>query len=375
MAYTTETKVYDRVGLSSSAIQSLSGKNSSEVTTLVDTKITDARDQIREDIGYPVRIVRELHYGDGDKNVFDLGPEDDPYAEEGDYDPQNGLVEIYNAWFGRYKRRKPWPEDCDSFSENDSDSWTSSNATISDEGTIVIAGDYSIKAIVSAASGYAQYPDNDDTQYLDKKIDSFSDIFFWFRTSNASVTFTISLFDKDGNSDTQTFTVRQNNIGQYVWLDIDSFSGSIDWNNTRFQYLRISASASCTFYVDNLCFADGWSFTAPTGYFHVSVADNVSSESGPGEGFPFFLSYSYDPFLGTVPNKIAEATEWWTGVLLIDYMRGIRYEDTSFEVFGDTLELDTDSGREALIGIRTKMERMYFGCLKNWGGPNFGGMV
>jgi hypothetical protein len=148
--------------------------------------------------------------------------------------------------------------------------------------------------------------------------------------------------------------------------------GTIDWNTDRFQYWRLYVSGACTIYLDNFCFADSWAFTAPEGLFHVSVADNISNESPPGYGFPFHVTYSYDPFLASVPRNIAAAADFYVGVQIVDFLRGIRYEDTSFEVYGDTLELDTESGREALLGVRTKLEKKYWHSLGNWGPGSYG---
>jgi hypothetical protein len=194
MVYTTEASVYSRTGLSSAGIQKVSGKSLADVSTLIEGYISDAEKQIKEDIEYPIRIKQELHYGDGSKRWFELGPEDDPYAEEGDYDPEDGLLEVYSAWFGRAKMKKPYPEDCDTFT-NGVASISNSNATVTAETTIKVCGDDSIKAVFSAA-GYIQYP---STAYLDKDIDAFSDVFFWFRTTNRSITFTLRLYDKDGS--------------------------------------------------------------------------------------------------------------------------------------------------------------------------------
>ena len=100
MSYTTETAVYDRTGMSSANIQGLSGKDSSEVTTLVNGYISDAQDRIREDIDYPLVVYEEKHLGDGEKNTFKLGPQDERFMTLGDYDPTNNLIKIYNMSFG-----------------------------------------------------------------------------------------------------------------------------------------------------------------------------------------------------------------------------------------------------------------------------------
>lgn len=374
MPYTTESGVYDRTGFSTAKIQSMSGKAEAAVTTLVEGYISDAEAQIREDIGYPIRISEERHYGDGNKNAFELGPADDPFAEEGDYDPEDGLVKVYNAWFGKSKMRKPYPEDCELGTDLATASitdWGFSNATVSSEGTVKIAGTYSTKAIFSA-SGYIQYPDGTNESYLDKIVDAWTDLFFWVRNSDVTKTITVRIYDKDGNYAEQEITLRQNNVGQYVWLDLDQFTSPLDWDTTQIQYIRFYVSGACTIYVDNMCFADSWAFTAPAGLFHVSVADNISAEGAPSEGFPFYVSYGYDPFLASVPRYIKEAAEWMAGVYIIDYLRGIKYEDLDFEVYAETLEADTPFQRGGLLGVRTNMLKNYERCMRRWGGGSYG---
>jgi len=368
MAYTTESKIYDRTGMSSSNIQTLSGKTETEVSTLISGFISDAENKIREDINYPIVIHNELHLGDGNKNIFKLGPRDEDYLTLGDYDPTDGLVKVYNAAFGGTRKQRPWPEDCDEWTENTSSDWTGSNVTITDESSIKKAGSYGLKMVFSA-SGNAYYPSTKD---LDTIIDTYDDLFFWMRVSTLTPTITIRLYDKDGNYEEETISLRQAGVGQYIWLDIDELTDTIDWDDTPLQYVEVRANGACTIYLDNMCFADGWSFTAPEGLFHVSVADNISSETAPSENYPFSVTYGYDPFLASTPSYISEAAEWLCGIYIIDYLRGIRYRQTSFEVFGETLELDQDSSREGLLGVRTYMLKNYWRCLKNWGGASYG---
>jgi hypothetical protein len=370
LVYTTETAVYDRTGFNSSTIVTLSGKSTADVTTLVNGYIADAQDRIRLDIEYPIQIRNERHLGNGYKKDFDLGPEDDPYGFESDYDPENGLIEIFSLKTAGIKRLKPYPEDCELGTDTYTD-WGESNAIVSEDSTIKIHGDHSIKAELTG-SGYIQYPNGSTVSYLDKIIDPYSDLFFWARTNDKTQTFEVRLYDTDGNYAYETFTFRQNDVGQYFWLDLDTFHGAFDWENHYIQYIRFYVSGVCNFYVDNLCFADDWAFTKPLGTLHISVADNISGEAAPSENYPFYVSYSYDPFLASVPGVIAEAAEWMTGIYIIDYLRGIRYRKTSFEVFGTTLELDMDQSREALMAVRSKFEKSYWECLRNWGPGSYG---
>lgn len=370
MVYTTESSVYDLTGFSSTIIQNITGKSSAEVTTLISGFITKAEARIKEDIEYPIRISRERHLGDGSKNRFDLGPEDDPYGTEGDYDPLNCVLEIYSVRFGKDRKRKPYPEDCDLGTESIS-GWAYSNASVAVNTSNDVNGTNAI-ACTFSSSGYVQYPDGNTVGYLDKIIDQYSDLFFYIKCSDISKNITIRIYDKDGNYAYEEISLRQNNVGQYIWLDLDTFSDKLNWDITEIQYIRFYVDGACTVYIDNMCFTDSWAYSVPSGILHVSVADNISSESPPSENYPFYVDYSYDPFLSSVPTTIAEAAGWLTGIYIIDHLRGVRYLANSFEIFGDTLELDTDQSREGLLGVRTKMLNNYWACLKNWGYGSYG---
>jgi len=371
MAYTTEDGVYSRTGFNSSSIQVVTEKSEAEVTILVDGFISDAQEDIRSEIGYPIVINEERHYGDGNKNIFDLGPEDDAFAEEGNYDPENNVIEVYNAWFGSFKKKKPYPENCELGTEDLASSW-SGNSTITEDTTHQVHGSNCIKVVFDSSNQYAQYPDGSTTVYLDKIVDTWSDLFFYVKATNASATFTIRLYDKDGNYAEETFTLRQANVGQYIWLDLDSFDTVLDWDDVRVQYIRIYSDTACTIYLDNVCFSDSWAFSAPSGKFHVSVADNISSERSPSGGFPFFVTYSYDPFLASVPRNIKGAAECLAGVYLITHLRGTKYQELDFEVWNETMEADTPFQRGGMLGIKTSLEKEYARLMRKWSGGSYG---
>ena len=374
--YTTETKVYNRTGFNSETIVTLSGKTIAEVTTLVEGFISDAQNKLREDVEYPIRIRNEVHYADGQNNVFDIGPEDDPFGNEGDYDPINGLIEMYNCKAAGMKVIKPHPEDCDEWTEYASAAigtyWSGTGVTITSESSTKAAGSYGVKMVFST-SGTVQYP---ISQNIDLLINSWKYIFFWVRSSDITKSLKLRLYTKDGTYMEEDITLRQSNVGQYYWIRISAMDNVsfINWgdNVTRLQYIKFVSDGSCTIFIDNFCLSDGWAYTAPSGLLHVGKADNVTGEGPPSQGYPYVIDYSYDPFLNSVPGIMGEACEWLVGVYIIDYLRGIRYRKTSFEVFGSTLELDTDASREGLMGVRTYMMKNYWECLRNWGRGSYG---
>lgn len=372
--YTDEQGVYDTTGFSSDIIQELSGLSAADVTTLVGGWIADATEDIEEDIRLPYIIRKELHLGDGDNNQFDLGPYDDLHATIGDYDPADCLSKVHEVWFGSNKMKRPYPLDCElgtDIATPTSSGWTYSAATVTAESTIKAAGSYSVKAVFSGA-GYIEYHSSHN---LEKNIDMYSDVFFWLRISSTSAVVTLRLYDKDGNYTEETVSSRQASVGQYHWIDIDTMTdglGDIDWDDDLLQYYRVYVSGACTLYLDNLCFADNWAFTAPVGILHTSVADNISGESPPSEGYPIYATYSYDPFLASTPSNIKEACEWLSGIKAIEYLRGIKYSETDFRLKTDSMEPDTPMQKSGVLGLRDKWLQNYERCLKNYGGGSYG---
>lgn len=374
--YTTEDGVYHTTGFSSEVIQTLSKLAAAEVTTLVEGWISDAEDEINADVGFPDTIRKELHFGDGDSNDFDLGPQDEHYVSLGDFDPTGGVSEIYEMIFGGEKMLRPYPHDCDEFTEFATTllaaaAWNGSNATVTAETTEKVAGSYGIKAVFTG-SGYIQYP---KTGYINRSIDMFTDFFCWLETTDKTAVITVRLYDKDGNYKEETITPNFNSFGEYHWLDIDSFTdggGGIDWFSSNLQYIRIYVDKVCTIYVDNLCFADSWSFTAPLGKFHTSIAENITGETGPGYGYPFVVTYGYNPALPNVPGNIKKACEWLVGIYAIEYLRGIKWAEIDFRLMADSLEPDTPMQKSAMLGLRDKWLQNYQRCLTRYGGKSYG---
>ena len=153
MTYTTESAIYNTTGFSSSIIQTLSGKTSGDVTTLISTFISDAENEINEEVGAPYVIRDELHLGDGMNNIFELGPQDERFGITLDgYDPSNGLVSIRNVKFARFKKLNPYPINCELGTEqSNTTGWTGSGVTISSDTATETAGTSCIKGIFTVA--------------------------------------------------------------------------------------------------------------------------------------------------------------------------------------------------------------------------------
>ena len=322
MPYTTEDGVYETTGFSSEIIQEVLEVDITEVTSLVSGWISDSEGKLKDDTYAPYVIRKELHLGTGYDNQFLLGPQDEEYSTTAGYDPEDGLEQIHDVWFSRFKKKRPYPVGCDIDGDLATVTGWSGTATPANNTVYQVQGTNCVAITYTGGGEYVQYPDGTNISYLDRHIGSYGYIFFYLR-SNAVVTFTLRLYDTDGNYEEQTFSPRQANVGQYFWLHRDTLTGSISWSNssTRLQYFRIYADGACIVYLDNFCFADDWAYTAPAGTLHIAKADNISSSGFPSENYPYYATYSYDPFLASVPSTIKEAVECLVGVAIIDHLR------------------------------------------------------
>ncbi len=368
--YATESKVYSVSGFTSTKIQAITGKSQAEVTTLINDFLHDANDAIQDEIKKPITIKEELHYADGEKNIFDLGTEDE--ENNFNFNIDGCLEKIINCWFDQEKKLRPYPTDCDSLTESTASSFGVSNATVTDESTIVKCGTKSIKSVFTA-SGYIEYP---SAKTLNLNIDVYDYVSFWIYSSNASVTFTLKLYDKDGNNNEQSFTVDKANVWYDIHIKIDSFDTfNVNWEDVKLYYWRLYANNACTVYIDGFNFNDEWSFVAPSGKLVISV-DTTHGDQPPAEDYPFYISYTYDPFKSSVPQSINEACACLAAIALIDHLRGNRYIDTHFDLEMETVNVDEDTGRpQGLLAVRSMLEKRYDKAMARYGSSGSYGVI
>lgn len=366
--YCSRQDVYDVTGITEDNIESLSGRSEAEVQSLVDKYIAKAESTIKNWIGIPITIRKETHLGDGEKFEFELGPEIDEEVGFLIFDPSDCVEHVYAVYYQGKRKKLPYPKDCDSFTENTSSSYSASNCTLSDEETIVKAGDYSIKAVFSAAGSFL-YP---SSKNLAKNIDIYDYVVFRFRSSDKSAMFTFKLFDKDDNYNYKTFTVEKANIWYVIMLKIDEFDGDVDWEDELCYAFSIESDKACTVYFDNFAFAEGYAWTAPSGYIIIPY-DEDEDESPLPEGYELEVTYSFDPFKQTVPNEIQWACAELAGVYLIDFLRGIRDVDTQFVVESDTIE--PSEARNVLLARRTTLLNRAKEHVASYGYEYAGGVV
>jgi len=401
-SYAQEQAVYDETGMTSSFVQTYSGKSASEVTDLINSYLLTAESKVKQMIfkdNKGATIHGELHLGTGEDDEFDLGPEDEVYFT--DYDPKNCVENLFACYFNKERRKMPYPKDCDKFTERKS-LYTTSNIIITDDESTALtadasedaeyvkvnsvshltigdrvllkgdnyeewkevedidttnkyvyftvelrydyqynttgsnpnaklygpiyAGEKTLKCVASAA-GYIEY------KSFVKNIDIYDYTTFRIKCNDATVTFTLYLYDDGGNATTQTFTVTKADVPEIISLMIDEFSGSIDWNDIKCYGFRLAVNKACTFYFDNFSFNDEWSWSPIVGKFIVS---HTKDEEPPADRYPFYVTYKFDPFKQEIPECIKAATAQLAGVRLIDFLIGVRERDIAFEVEAET---------------------------------------
>ena len=364
MTYCSEEDVYNATGMNSSIVQELSGKTEQEVTSMINSFISQAEARIKRELKIPITIRKERHVGDGHIIIIPLGPQDDEFGIF-DYDPENKVEEVYAVYHGNRRVKLPYPKDCDELTEQTASSWTGSNATISDEQTEVKCGSYSIKIVFSSA-GEAKYPSSAN---LAKKIKPWKYIAFWFKSSDASVKFQLRLYDKDGNYEYHEFTVEKANVWYPIRLAVEDFTGSIDWAQERLYQIGIHADKACTVYFDNFNFNDGWWWSYPSGTINYGRKSDDKFSSGD----VVYVTYGYDPFKVSVPAEIQEACACLAGVKLIEYLIGARLRTTAFEVMSQTVEPPLD--KFTLENLRTRLIQRYERAMASFGYGFVGGLA
>jgi len=103
---------------------------------------------------------------------------------------------------------------------------------------------------------------------------------------------------------------------------------------------------------DNLNLNDEWFITTPQG---ILCIPRKSSDEPAGEGYPFHVTYSWNPYLHEVPEQLQEATAKMAAIKLLNYLTGIRQRDISFGGEGESAISRPD--RDQLYFTRSRIER------------------
>lgn len=368
--YCAWSDVLNYTGFDSDRIIELSIRhsNAAQVQALIEEFIKDATAEINSLLGINTTIRKEIHLGTGEDDVFTLGQED----EEGAYyhNIADRLIDVIHVWMcghtGSYRKLRPYPTNCElgtdladpnvSATGDWSDSTVGGGVAVS---TTRMAGSYSVQLTYMAAAQYARFPDITNDVWIDKNIDIFSFMAFYVNAT-AACTLTIRLYDVGGNYNEATYTLAKKNHWYLVMLDLDEdFTTTVDWDDKPLMYFDIlqDQAVGCTVLIDNLNFNDGWMFTAPVG----EVAIMRKSTSEPIEqGYPFYVTYRYNPYLDVdtmVARNIKKATACLAGMDLVDFLRGIRVEETEMDVQSESGV--TTPTKDALANTRRSLERKY----------------
>lgn len=351
MPYSTESNVYDYSGLSSDLVESVTGKSTADITTLITDLIVKADQRVDKWVRLPIVVRRERHVATGEKRIFELGAEDSE-LELFDYNPQQGVQKkrgsgpVYAVYENNHRVKNPYPKDCDECENNDGD-WGNSNCTITSVANSVASlnvGDYHINGVYSAA-GYMEYP---SAQNLNKNIDAYNYVSFILQTDDSAITFTLRIYDINGNYNEEEFTLPKADMRFFVHISIDEMTGSVDWEDTPIYYWRLYASGACTAKMDGMAFNNGYIWTYPYGEVIYTETDNISTREGDnstlGAGNIIHVTYSYNPFLaeynrdGSYPANIVSASARLAGAFLWDHLAGCVQADSKLRITGDTLQ-------------------------------------
>ena len=367
MPYSTEEDVYEACGMNVQIVKDLSGKTvNSEITAIIDRFIKAADQKVRRALGVPITIRKEPHTFEKNPTV-ELGPYEDDLEFFGSYDPEDCVEKIFAIYSGSGRIKLPYPRHCDILTE-DTDNFDGSQAgvTVSQETTIIKCGDASIKAIFTTLDYFTMYK-GASSEVFNKLIYPWNFIGFWFRTTDSTRTFTIRLYDKDGNYESQDFTVDFNNTWTLVPLAMKNFSGATDinWTATLLSHITIYASDACTIYIDNFNFNNGYFWTTPEGL--ICFSDPASTAWG-----TIKVTYSFDPYRDETPSDLREASAKFAGVLLLDYLIGCRQRETAFQQMHDTADVRPD--RETMEVVRARLQREAQSCLMGIGYKTYEGM-
>ena len=362
MSYCTESDVYNETGMDTTIIQALNSiLDAAAVTALIEGFIADIEEEINDLMNVPVIIHRELHCATGEDDEFDLGSFDELGFYD-DYTPAGNMVTGFALWYNNIRKLRPYPEVTADMTESIAASMNGTNCVITDDTTVglFVAGANSTKLVYNAA-GMARYP---TAQNLNKNIDIYEFVSKRVRCSSTTVTLTLRLYDKDGNYNSYDFSVDKADIWYIIHQQIDNDvdSGTIDWDDTRLYYWEIWADGACTVYIDNLNFNDGWFFTAPQG--KLVIPYRMDEDPAP-YGYKFFISYTHNPMLASVPRHIKKATACLAGITLINWCIGRRQRDTAFLLESDTLIRAPD--KETMVFTRSYLQKQADRALASFG--------
>lgn len=367
MAYSDIDEVLDATGLAKQIIIDLSSRHSTtaDVDALIESFIAKADRRINRLCKVPTTVRKEAHEFRRNWTV-DLGPYEDEFEFFSAFDPADCVEKVYAIYTAGGRTKLPYPRNCNDLTDSISHIDDSQiDVTVALENSDFKCGTGSIKATFMAASFFTIFKEAGDI-YFDKIIYPWSYIGFWFKSNNVSRTFTIRLWDKDGNFAYHTFQVRLANHWEIIALEMFHFIDALSWNSIPIQYITIHADGACEILFDNFCFNDGVFWSYPSGTINWSDPDATPIGR-------FWVTYSYNEWRTTPPEEVIMASAKLAAVLLLDFMIGLRQQVTGFQQMADTLDRAPD--RETLEITRARLRREAEECLISIGYRTYEGMA
>jgi hypothetical protein len=400
--WSTEDQVYSVTGMSSSVVQKMMGvgKTAADVTALIQTYIKISDQRIRHLMGLPYTIRKEYHVFHFNEQFRQMGPYEDEYEFFDYYDPTDRVEKVFAIYSNKKRLKYPFPKNCDDLTEDttvistetviDGKEWDiddiptaggSPLSTITKDDTDFMAGTSSLKIHVdSGVSGaIITFPKTHNLQKAQYPYDYLS---FWMKTSDPEAKFTFKMYDVLGRSVSQEFYCGNNNFNMTLqfnpalpntwqivalkFMIMTGYAGGVNWVFVPVQYFTISVDRPCTFWIDNLNWNDGIFFTAPKGLLCWSRSE-ISPINDELE-----VTYSFDPFKQEVPVDISIGSAKMAGIMLLEYLIGIRQRSTAFTQSSDALAVSPD--RETLEFTKARLEREVESFLAGIGFKTYSGV-
>ena len=205
---------------------------------------------------------------------------------------------------------------------------------------------------------------------------------FWMKTNNPAASFTFRMYDASGRNVWQQFYCGNSNFNMTLQINpalpdtwqivalkfmlMNGYAGGVNWVFVPVQYFTIEVDRPCVFHIDNYNWNDGIFFTAPKGYLCWSrseiaaIADELE------------VTYSFDPFKQEVPSDISIGSAKMAGILLLEFLIGIRQRSTAFTQSSDALQTGPD--KETLEFTKARLEREVEGFIAGIGFKGYSGL-
>jgi len=390
--YSAEPDVYDVTGFNSKFCQTLGTLTDVQVTNLINGYIAKADERIRRWLGVPITVRKEGHEFFNNP-VVQLGPErEDPFEMFGSYDVSDKTVEIYAIYYNEYRTKIPYPKNWDQFTEpNAVGLWGVDSGIVGGTPTTIVGdttnfkcGVGSLKVVVSRPAvggntpvGNIVFPKNKN---FNRRIYPWFYCGFYFMTDTPSANFQFRMVRNTGSYYYGNFTA--SSVGGALantWIPImlsirrfqfaniagEGAQPDFNWILTPTQYIEITADRPCTFWIDNFSFNDGFFATYPEGTISWCMPEWYPSGR-------ITVTYSFDPYLLSIPPALLEASSKLAGVLLIDWAIGKRQMAIAFEQLSDTLAESPD--KVTLENTRRRLETEAYSALETLGYKSYEGI-